>query len=1097
MPGDEQNVVIRAKLQDFDTAQEGISRLKEAISGLNSGYSAPLGSGGGGRLPSSAPASSAPIPNPYQHLPASGQSFSNPLGGGYGPPMSPSGTPQMSSPLPPGLLAPPAPGSGFYRYSGISMGNAGSLGMGGGMVPALGSGMSSSGTMTASVAVMNVMATTVNIVSTAVNGGGGGGFAGGGGSGGGGFGGFGGFGGAGTWANFQSAIISNPTGQGLFGAGLGMMGGGVAAAGMALAFQANAWQQSAIAGSAHVYSYQTQLQAAAAAGQYVRPQAAAQQMHAAEIEDRLARVRAIGSIADWIPGVGYNSEMSIYRPLQRQADLYSAYAQADTSRATLSGMLGRGVGRNEIPNGMANTALYQAQAVGMFGKSSTQSILDDINDPNASYSARNDLYGEQSFGPAAGAVGSLGARPGYSDITRGLMTGTSPRALAPRAAAYYAAQGDLSGIFSLLPYLNDQGIQPYLQQAAGVLETQGNLSIGAAGVSAAQSRVSQLTGTGATSQQVAGGMRRVGGALQGYLGTLQERLGQAVSPVDIAQISAQIAQVQAQIASLPQQISEMTISREQSTLGTLRGTAALGTQVATYGGSIGSVLGAIGVQAEAARTSAAKYRAEANKPGLPPERKAELILQAQQFEFQASTEYPRQGFQQITSNYSAGIGIQSAQVQSGITQAGLFGGPGEVYQAGLGQLGVIQSQQALVQYQQQHPELTSPQEKLDLDRQAIELKRQEIQVTQEVIRNYGQMSVSLAQTQQGITGTQVSRAFLLGAGGGSAVPLAQRNVSAAQQTLTAAQANVAVLRAQPGMTEDNPALQNAIQQAESAQTGVEQARLNVTQIPQPVNLRRAENAAQFQLNVMSRTYIPFGSMRQALGGLMSAGGEELRNINQIEQRMGAAGQLDDAAREQLEQRRYAVGERMVGYQQQYEQGWQDRLISSVYNAPSSFNIVASQFTAREAAPFLQNISPAFGFGGSQGANARDYYLFRGGRIASALGGNMARPDVFTARAASGSSGMYGGILAGVGAAPHAGSVPAIMGGSGMSSPSLPNGGVMGMPGPNTVNLNIEITLKDPAGNTIGKSSANKTAIDIGSGVAELIRSSFNATAGHQ
>jgi hypothetical protein len=580
------------------------------------------------------------------------------------------------------------------------------------------------------------------------------------------------------------------------------------------------------------------------------------------------------------------------------------------------------------------------------------------------------------------------------------------------------------------------------------------MSIARSRIGTAQAGLYGMRVTGASWQRVAGGIGAVGGQQAQLLTSLYQRRAQVLTEEDRAAIDAQIAQVQAEIAAVPLMQTQEEIGGRSAILEVGRGSALLGTQRALYGGDVSGVGVGYGRQMSEAARRARAYAEFARLPGLTPQDRERYGLMAAQAQVEANVLLPREYGQFAVGVASGQVGVVSAGATSAYAQAQLFGGPGAIYSAGMGQVGAIQQQTALTQWQLTNARSLglTPQEELSLQRQLIDLRREEVVVTQQVVRGFATMNVQIAQIGQAITGTQISRGFLLGAGGGTAFPMAAQGVGAAQNTLATAQNRVAMLRAQ-GVAEDNPEMQQALLSVEQAQTGVEQTRLSLTQIPMPVNLRRAQRAEEFLFNVTSRTYLPWGNMRGSLTRMMGLAGQEMQEINRIERQMGERGMLDDAAREQLEMRRYEVGNRLVGYQQQYESGWMDRLISNVYNAPSNFAMVASQFTRREAAPFLQNISPAFGF---TDAAARDHYMFRFPRLANSLIGNIQRPEGFIQTAMS-------GVL----------------------SPPV-----------REQTLRIEVVVKDAQGNEIGRGSTTKALHDLNH-VMDIIGSRFAGSTSRQ
>jgi hypothetical protein len=392
--------------------------------------------------------------------------------------------------------------------------------------------------------------------------------------------------------------------------------------------------------------------------------------------------------------------------------------------------------------------------------------------------------------------------------------------------------------------------------------------------------------------------------------------------------------------------------------------------------------------------------------------------------------------------------------------AQLFGAPLAQYQAGMGQVGLIQKQQEFANWQLANAGTLglSQTEQLQLQRELVDLKRQEVAVTQQVIRSYYSMSTSIASTERGIAQTQQGRATITGIGGTAAVPYWEQSMKKGHEEIDAIDREIKA-RIDQGQDPNSPEIVALKAKREVALTNLEQTRGGIANTPMPYEFRMAQRGTEFAFNVMSRTYLPWGNQRGALVGLMGYAGQELQTINDLEKKARQSGEWQPWMEEAFQQRRIDVGNRMVGYQQQYESGFMDRLISSVYNAPQSMAFVASRFTQMEAAPFMQMMGPAWGFSSTA---TRDFYRDRYPRLANSLIGQLQKPEGFISTGMSGAQPPTPmGDLTGKGALGFLG------GGSG---------------GPE---LTVHIVVHDTAGKELGRESQRVTIGDMTNGALSL------------
>lgn len=127
--------------------------------------------------------------------------------------------------------------------------------------------------------------------------------------------------------------------------------------------------------------------------------------------------------------------------------------------------------------------------------------------------------------------------------------------------------------------------------------------------------------------------------------------------------------------------------------------------------------------------------------------------------------------------------------------------------------------------------------------------------------------------------------------------------------------------------------------------------------------RQAERTLQSaMLQIMRTTFAGWGDIRGALQQMMQLGIGRVAELRENFLNMPEEVRANPEAQLRYIQAISSELTQLAALQQQLEQGWLDRLISSVFNAGGNFDLVARQFTMREASLFY-NIYPA-AFGGT-------------------------------------------------------------------------------------------------------------------------------------
>lgn len=737
-------------------------------------------------------------------------------------------------------------------------------------------------------------------------------------------------------------------------------------------------------------SFQTNLsiREAEMSGRFVSPAAQGLMRTAAEAQGDLGLGTFLNNLSPLSRGYGVTHWL---RPAeQRIADLRTM-AQTDPLRRGLSAYTGVGEltsldgDGNLVPDPTMQSRYSAAMALRSFGRSASRGASSYSGIPGL---IRRGFNVEEGFGTLTG----YGEQ--NSDIGALLFGGNINTAL-DLAGNYAAGSGDVSGAASL-GVLNPAARQSLIASAIGQAGRKRRVSLSALGVSTSSAALSGLESSGGSYQAIGGALASVGGAQGALLADLQQELTFATNPLDQARLRAQIGQVMAGIAGLPRQSTQVELEQRSMSAGAGVSMAQSAVTRTLFGGGDETALGGtFGRLGGAYSYEARMYRDLASRPGLSASERQHLLSQASEAEVHANVDIPRQLASETFSIGLGRAGVSQAGADASLATARLFGGSRE-YGAGVEQSIAASRQELAAIGEMMKSQTLSLKERLDLERQSVQVQTRITQQQEERVRGMMAETVAGTSTSQLIATGGLSRAV---AGGNlsTASTLLPGALTAAQNRLSAAERQVQYYR-RSGISVENPDRRQAEAEFDNAQTELLDLQQSQSRMPLSADTRLGLMNTSFTASALTRTYGSWGNLR---GTLASGLGYVRKGMQEIDAREAAArrsGTLTEQMRVEFQQQRLQLGNQGLDYQTQLEQGWQDRLISSVYNAPQSFGLIASQFTMKESAPFLEATSSAFGF---RSPVARNYFLHRGPRLASNVIGNITRPEGFLATATSG------------------------------------------------------------------------------------------------
>ena len=510
------------------------------------------------------------------------------------------------------------------------------------------------------------------------------------------------------------------------------------------------------------------------------------------------------------------------------------------------------------------------------------------------------------------------------------------------------AAGDyFSPLITLDPYVNRRAMaQQHARARAQTMLLQPQIGMAETALSIAL----QFGGTAAA----AGVLPQYQQNIQSLIAALQAQRAVSAHPLERAQLDAQIYQLQMQAQyTIPGTLVQARLGEIQTFGGVGITMAQLGFQAAQLGGAPVQQM-PFGELSAAMRELATELRRflRENATWLNPAQQASIRAQIAQMEFQAGPALQAQRSAMLLAQTGAEFGRALAESQAGAVVPSLLGSPET-------RLGVAQQQSLLaaqraVQLRQQAslPGLDyATRQSLLAAAAQMETQAQQLSIGAQLgfVGEMGGVAAGLWQLQTG----QAQLALLRGVGGREALPLMQQIVGAAAGQVGVAQWQLQQLQAM-GMDPMHPQMVAAQRGVLAAQLGLEQARLQTAVVPMSAQMREQFSNIQTALGIATTTFAGYADIRGLLAAQM---GLIQRRIAEIQAMPPADNPAAQAARTQ------EINQLLLqaaAVQQQLEAGWMDRLISQVWNAPGSFNLVASGFTRREASLFYGVMARAFG-----------------------------------------------------------------------------------------------------------------------------------------
>lgn len=444
------------------------------------------------------------------------------------------------------------------------------------------------------------------------------------------------------------------------------------------------------------------------------------------------------------------------------------------------------------------------------------------------------------------------------------------------------------------------------------------------------------------------------GALGAMVAALRQQRAMSLHPLEQAQLDAQIQQLEIQMQlQLPGTIAQTRLGEIQAFGGERLTAAQIGLQTAQIYGMPVQML-PFGELTSAMRELAQELRRflRENAPYLSPAQEASIRAQIAQMEFQAGPAMRAQMASMAIAQSGVEYTRTLAEFGAFTARAQILGPPAARYGIAAGQVAILANRVAQLRQLAVQPGVDyNTRQSLMAAAAQLEAQMQQLGIGAE-LGYIGEMGGAAATLWQ-LPSIQAQTALLQGVGGLEAMPLLQQMMGAATGQVGVAQWQLQALRA-AGVSPLHPLFVQAQRQLATAQLGAEQMRLATAVVPMSAQMREQFSNVETALAIARTTFAGYADIRGLLSAEMQLIGRRIAEIQAMpppETPAVRAARTEEINRLLLQ---------AAGLQMQLEEGWLDRLISQVWNAPESFNLVASGFTRREASLFHGIAVRAFG-----------------------------------------------------------------------------------------------------------------------------------------
>jgi hypothetical protein len=619
-------------------------------------------------------------------------------------------------------------------------------------------------------------------------------------------------------------------------------------------------------------------------------------------------------------------------------------------------------------NNLSRVAYDVLQALGVSGKGIVGNLYAA---PSNAALNRMGLTQEEYSGAFSGFMNTLARNTSYSggvDSTSKWM-GTAKTEDVARVSQAIAMEmlisGDADGARKVL-LAAQQPLGAFTKASTAMIDNAGMSRYESGQMAVSSAQIGFLEATGGSRESIYGQLQSQVGGYSRRIAELQYKRSLATTPEMRNSLDAQIINLQreaegARVAPLEYGYqttdyrSSIVEGRMNSELGLLGmgGTSYQSTEMQSRSGTSEAAL--------TQRIQVVRARANDGRLNISPEQRDELRNQANNMELQLLS-FRRGINSQVYGEIGANIAVMGAREYDIQSSADIYGGDSERIDARFGSLGALESQVGLAR--RQYNDILSGRQPATAQETAQALANLTSSITRLTIATDQAQRAMFAIPMQSsmmrgqIAGMGMEVGYSVGMGGVGVYGDFQTKHSEDQAQVSIQEQRVAYLRSQ-GRDENSPELLQAKSQLMSARRNLYEGANAYASAPLSVGVRERMAQAQYEVTLLNSLPGMYGSRRGAMSDQMNSLGEAMREVqSQMNQRM-AAGDMSEEERFIYNNRLREMGAQRMGLFSEMSLGWQNRLASTVINAPGNFSMLLPGL-ANRAAVGMGVRNPLFG-----------------------------------------------------------------------------------------------------------------------------------------
>lgn len=334
---------------------------------------------------------------------------------------------------------------------------------------------------------------------------------------------------------------------------------------------------------------------------------------------------------------------------------------------------------------------------------------------------------------------------------------------------------------------------------------------------------------------------------------------------------------------------------------------------------------------------------------LSPAERYQYMEQIAQLQHQVTTVIPREREQAVNRESVARVELQNIREQGEVVTSTLRGSSLDQTRTLDARVTALSKERELMEQILSTSKYLTQEERLQLQARSESLK---VQIEQTKV----QAELARSVAREGIfqTGQVEKRAEtrLTALQAGTSTEITQASIQGmrnAEADVKFYEGEISKLKAE-GYDENHERVRDLRQKQAASRVSAAEQRSQLASVPLSPEQREKRAELQAEASITQMGLGSFGDFRANLQQQMGLATERLRDIDSRERELKKQGiQITPEMKAQFAEQRAQAKVDLAGLFMQYEEGWDQRLISEVYNMPGNASLIMSQFTHREAA----------------------------------------------------------------------------------------------------------------------------------------------------